>query len=273
MGSLTALLLATPIFGFSLQAPALDTAATAAAVDTAQVAEAREVQTPRDLPNVRVGVANGNSRATRLQLSAKTVADVRAADAADATSKSESSGGSDDEYVSQLKTRNELASIHRTLGIATWAAMTLTVVQGFIAYNNLYGFGAGIGDNPCVTGNAIGGDWGCNGMRPIKNALAITTSVLYAGTFTLSLLMPDPDDLSEGKGEFASTLRLHKALRWVHFGGMVAQILLGVVMSNSLLGLDRANDYKTLQALSTVHMGIGLVTWGALTWAGALMTF
>jgi hypothetical protein len=54
---------------------------------------------------------------------------------------------------------------------------------------------------------------------------------------------------------------------------MVAQILLGIVMAHSLLGLDRANNYGTMQALATVHMGLGLVTWGALTWAGALMTF
>jgi hypothetical protein len=86
--------------------------------------------------------------------------------------------------------------------------------------------------------------------------------------------MPDPDDLDEGKGEFAETLRMHKFLRWVHLGGMIAQVVLGVIVANSeLIGLDRANDYGTLQALATVHMASGLVTWGALTWAGALMTF
>jgi hypothetical protein len=85
--------------------------------------------------------------------------------------------------------------------------------------------------------------------------------------------MPDPDNLSEGMGKFASTLRLHKTLRWVHFGGMVAQALIGIVIANGLLGLDRANDYGTLQALATAHLGIGLVTWGAMTWAGSLMVF
>lgn len=205
-------------------------------------------------------------------MSAKTAAEVRAADEDDASA-GEGSEGEDAEYVKELKERHTIASIHRIAGIATWTAMTLTVAAGFINYYNLYGFGAGRGTNPCVTGDAIGGDWGCNGMRPIKNGLAIATSVLYAGTFTLSLMMPDPDNLSEGKGDFAKTLRLHKTLRWVHFGGMVAQILLGIVLSNSLLGLDRANDYKTLQTIATVHMGVGLVTWGALTWAGALMVF
>jgi hypothetical protein len=228
MGSLTALLLATPIFGFTLHAPTMEAS---------------------------------------LDVSSHTVAELRVAES------SGSGGGSQAEYVAETKRRNNIASIHRTFGIATWAAMTATVAVGAVAYYNLYGFGAGIGDNPCVTGKAVGGDWGCNGVRPIKNTLAIATTALYATTFTLSLMMPDPDHLSEGKGEFASTLRLHKTLRWVHFGGMVAQALIGIVIANGLLGLDRANNYSTLQALATAHMGVGLVTWGAMTWAGALMVF
>ena len=55
---------------------------------------------------------------------------------------------------------------------------------------------------------------------------------------------------------------------------MIAQFTLGIITANaSSLGIDRTNDYDTLQLLATVHMGIGLVTYGALTWAGALMTF
>jgi hypothetical protein len=228
MGSLTALLLATPIFGFSLQAPA-------ASID----------------------------------VSAQTVAELRTVE----LTATKHVSAAQVEYVQEIKRRNTIAGIHRTFGIATWAAMTATVVVGFMDYYNLYGFGASIGKSPCVTGKAIGGDGGCSALRPIKDTLAGLTTALYATTFTLSLMMPDPDNLSEGKGDFASTLRLHKTLRWVHFGGMVAQALVGIIIANSLAGLDRANNYKTLQTLATVHMGIGLVTWGALTWAGALMTF
>ncbi|HKU38885.1 MAG TPA: hypothetical protein VJR89_12080 [Polyangiales bacterium] len=240
MGSITALLLATPIFGLSLHAPALD---------------------------------------LELDLSAKAVAVADVAAKADADEKADSAGGgkssAEDEYKEQLKTRNSIAGVHRVFGIATWAAMTVTLVAGFIDYNNLYGFGADIGSNPCVEGSAIGGDdFGCRGgFRTIKSAAAYVTTALYATTFTLSLMMPDPDDLASGKGEFASTLRLHKTLRWVHFGGMLTQIALGVLMTSRIGGLDRANDYGTLQALSTVHLATGLITWGALTWAGALMTF
>jgi hypothetical protein len=232
MGSLTALLLATPIFGFSLPAPDVHAS---------------------------------------LDLSAHTVALLQVeADGGEAPAVQESS---DDAYARDMKKRNDLAALHRIFGITTWVAMTATIVTGTMSYYNMYGFFDGQGDNPCVTGDAIGGDGGCDGMRTIHAVSAGLTTVAYATTFTLALMMPDPDDLSEGKGEFASTLRLHKTLRWVHFGGMVAQALIGIVMANNLLGLDRANDYGTLQALGTVHLASGLVTYGALTWAGALMTF
>lgn len=234
MGSFTALLLATPIFGFTLQAPALE----------ASLAIEATTRTTMELRAAVVAQEAGDSAA-------------RASDP-------------EADYKEQIKRRNNIASIHRTMGIATWAAMTLTVAAGTLAYYNLYGFGADIGDSPCVTGETA---IDCDGMRVVKNSLAFTTAALYATTFTLSLTMPDPDNLSEGKGKFASTLRLHKTLRWVHFAGMVAQALIGIVIANDLLGLDRANDYGTLQALATAHLGIGFVTWGAMTWAGTLMVF
>jgi hypothetical protein len=176
-----------------------------------------------------------------------------------------------DDYVAQTKERNSLIKVHRPLGIATWIAMTAAVTLGTIQYYNLYGFFDDIGSNPCVTGDAIFGQEQCSGTPwPHLIAAGVTTG-LYAATFTVSLMMPDPDDLSSGKGEFASTLRMHKLLRWVHFSGMVAQALLGVFIANDFL--DRANDYETLQILATAHLATGFITYGALSWAGALMTF
>lgn len=233
MSTFAALIVATPLFGLSLQAPALDTG-------LAPVADLRG-------PSLALLEA----------------------------SEGETSGPSlsKEEYKAQLRERNSIAKIHKTLGIATWGAMTATVALGVIQYYNLYGFFADQGSNPCVEGNAIFGQDSCTGTPwPHAVAAGVTTG-LYATTFTLSLMMPDPDDLSSGKGEFASTLRTHKFLRWVHFGGMVAQIVLGIILSNEVTGLDRANDYDTLQTLATVHLATGIVTYGALTWAGALMTF
>jgi hypothetical protein len=252
MHSLAALLLATPVFGFSLQLSAIEPIVDPAAY----------------------GVIANIGAATPTLLQEPASAASEAGDGSDAEGGAKAAKSSEqDEYNAQVKRRNSLIKIHRPLGIATWAAMTITEVLGFIQYYNKYGFFADEGSNPCVRGTAIFGQGQCT--NPLFHATAATlTTALYATTFTISLMMPDPDDLSSGKGEFASTLRMHKLLRWVHFSGMVAQILLGIVIANGMaLGLNRAHDYKTLQTLATVHMGTGVVTYGALTWAGALMTF
>lgn len=178
------------------------------------------------------------------------------------------------EYGRILGQRNELAEIHKPLGIATWASMGITLLLGGIQYHNLYGPFADLEDTPCVTGDAIFGQGQCTGTPYLHLISALTTTALYTATFTLSMFMPDPGDLDDGDSDYAANLRLHKVLRWVHLVGMVAQLGLGVVIANGeRFGLDRANDYETLRALSTVHMGLGLVTWGALTWAGSLFTF
>lgn len=227
MSTLTALIIATPIFGFSLQVPAL---------------------------------------APTADLSAQVAASAEASASAEADA--------EDTYVAEMRQRNDIAAVHRTLGVATWGAMTAAVVLGTIQYYNLYGFFAGQGDNPCVEGTAIFGQGQCSGTPWPHLLSAGVTTALYATTHALSQLMPDPDNLSEGKGEFASTLRMHKLLRWIHLGGMVAQAVLGIIIANpGLVGMDRTNDYGTLQGLATVHWGVGLVTYGALTWAGTLMLF
>jgi hypothetical protein len=248
MIALVTFLLATPLFGLSLDAP-LATAG------------------PR-LESV--------SMSAHVDLTPALVAAGLVQDDSGSQGEGEGDSGSraDEERVYQEESsrRVELAKQHRLLGMATWVAMTMTVALGTIQYYNLYGFGADIGSNPCVEGNAIFGQEQCSGTPWPHLVAAGVTTALYTTTFTLALMMPDPDDLSNAKGEFASTVRLHKLLRWVHFGGMIAQIVLGVIIANDMAG-DRANDYGTLQALSTAHLAAGVITYGALTWAGALMTF
>lgn len=181
---------------------------------------------------------------------------------------------SKEEYAEQVQTRSELSDVHRIMGIATWGAMTGTLVLGTIQYYNLYGFGSGIDSNPCVEGSAVFGQGQCSGTPWLHLGGGLLTAGLYSATFAISLAMPDPNDLANAKGAYADKLALHKTLRWIHFAGMIAQMGLGMLIANSeIIGLDRANDYGTLQALSTVHLGVGLVTWGAMTWAGALFTF
>lgn len=176
-------------------------------------------------------------------------------------------------YAEDLRKRNELATVHRAFGIATWGSMLVTVTLGFIQYINQYGFFSSREDTPCVSGSAIFGQDQCWGQPWPHRIAAITTTALYTGTFTLSLLMPDPNQAAEGSGAFAEKLRIHKALRWVHFGGMIAQLLFGLVIGQNWFGLDRANNYDTLHVLAGFHQLVGWTTFGTMTAAAAVMLF
>ncbi|MGF1466212.1 MAG: hypothetical protein ACFCGT_08760 [Sandaracinaceae bacterium] len=169
--------------------------------------------------------------------------------------------------------RLELGRIHRALGIATWASMLVTVTLGIIQFYNKYGFFENQASNPCTSGGAIFGQDQCWGDPWAHRVSWITTTTLYTATFTLSLLLPDPNNLAEARGDYADKLRTHKTLRWVHLGGMIAQLFLGLLVSQNWFGLDRTNNYGALQGIAAAHLGVGLLTFGTLTAAGALMVF
>jgi hypothetical protein len=170
------------------------------------------------------------------------------------------------EELERIETRTDLALVHRIFGVSTWVAMATTGVLGFIQYMDEYGFFASENDTPCARNEAIIQS-ACTGV-PLPHAIAAgTTAVLYGTTFTLALLMPDPVGLEEGS-ERANQLELHKLLRWITFGGVLAQAVLGATIS--LIG-DDAFDAR--QALATVHLGIGAATFATLSVAGAIMVF
>jgi hypothetical protein len=85
--------------------------------------------------------------------------------------------------------------------------------------------------------------------------------------------MPDPNRISEMDSDYGRRVRAHKILRWVHLGGMVAQLFLGLAAANDWFGTDRPNDYDALRAIASVHMGLGWVTFGSLSAAAALVLF
>ena len=236
MTSLTALMLATPLFGMSLH------------VDPAVLTQ----------PAVNPAYVDGIDSALTLQVPFP--------------AKLEPSG--DVTTADLVRKRAKIGNAHKWIGIATWSMMTLTVISGIIQFYNKYGWWDGQGSNPCVTGNAVFGQDQCRGTPAFHLSMAVITGALYFTAFGMSFTMPDPLGVSEGSSRRSRRLRTHKKLRWAHFSGMVAQILLGVVIANpEAFGLNRANDYNTLKALSTVHLATGLFTYGALTWAGSIMIF
>jgi hypothetical protein len=260
MGTLSALLLVTPVFGLALSPPP----STLAPGNVNAAIHA----------TLAPGAASLHHALPPLQAAATD----EAAEPSDEGDEADEADGDDGgeigmgEYAALMRRRAEIMSIHKPLGIATWAAMGITLGLGFIQNANLYGPFASLENTPCVTGDGIiFGESQCGGVPWLHLTSAMVTTGLYAATFALSLLMPDPDNLDEGDSAYASNLRLHKVLRWVHFVGMIAQLALGIVIANGdAFGLDRANDYDALQALTLTHMGIGLVTFGAMTWAGAM---
>ncbi|AKF11313.1 hypothetical protein [Sandaracinus amylolyticus] len=175
--------------------------------------------------------------------------------------------------AAQLRQRQEIALVHRAFGVATWASMAATAVLGFIQFGDEYGFHGARSETACAQGTAVLQDF-CEGT-PWPHAVAgFTTAALYFTTFTLSFFMPDPLDLEHQQSDWAERVRIHRALRWVHLGGVVLQALLGIFIANhEAFGLDTNDDFDALQALAGVHMGVGIVTFGALSAAAALVTF
>jgi hypothetical protein len=197
--------------------------------------------------------------------------DAEGAAAVSDTAEAPAEAPAPDEVARLMERRDRIGRIHRAFGIATWSSMTLTVIFGMIQDWNLYGFFASQGNTPCVRGDAVFGQDACLGTPIPHLVTAAATGALYFTTFSLSFAMPDPMHLDEGNSGAARRLRTHKRLRWAHLSGMAAQILLGIVLANNdAFGLDRANHYNGLRALSAVHLATGLATYATLTWAGAL---
>jgi hypothetical protein len=244
MSALTALVLATPLFGLSLTPPGPLGASPAVAV-------------PAAIP-IASGVA-------------------LAADDADVPGPEEvarNEEAAQDDFAAKMQRRQDLAPVHKWLGISTWLAMTATVVLGMIQFHNVYGYGRDRDTTPCVQGSAIMGQAQCSGRAVPHLTAALLTTALYGATYGVSVAMPDPLEIAQQDTPRGRKLRTHKLLRWVHLGGMVAQMVLGAVIATSgAFGLDRANNFGALKGLASVHMALGLATYGALTWSGALMVF
>ena len=265
MSTLALLALATPIFGFALTPPSA-----APSPDAGAFAEVITALDDDTTPSGDVDDPPAGEVAEAEPSAAEGVPTPE--ETAEADQRAPSDG---DTYAAQMRQRAEIMPVHRAFGIATWISMLATVTLGTIQYVNLYGFFGGAEDTPCVQGGAVFGDEQCYGVPWPHRIAAITTTALYATTFTLSFMMPDPDHLDQGNSEYARNLSLHKTLRWLHAAGMIAQVVLGLFTANAQewFGLDRANNFGELQAMATAHEVIGLTTFGLLTAAGAIMLF
>lgn len=270
----------TPIFGLSLH---LDPQAVVPSPVVAQIEaqlEAADAATADDhgddpAPDPTVGVDTPSDSPDSASPTEPTMVSPTAEPAAPtpaevAEANPEEAAGSS--VADALARRRRMARVHRAMGLTTFGTMTLAVIFGTIQYYNLYGVFDPLESAPCTRGAAIGSQSSCVGTPTLHLVTAALTTASYATTFGLSYAMPDPIGLDRGNSDSARRLRRHKRLRWAHFGGMIAQGLLGALAANGrAVGLDRTNDYRTLQAIATVHLITGYTTYGLLTWSGATM--
>lgn len=161
-----------------------------------------------------------------------------------------------------LRRRASLLRTHRAFGIAAWSSLVVTEALGTVlAINRPTWFG----DGACLSDpNAFG--CGSSVLGALHLTSSFVTTGLYATAGILAIAAPDPDNAAVGDDRAASTLRLHKALAWVHGAGMILMPILGIIGA-------RVSDPDVGRAFRTVHAGVGYATLGALSWAMYLELF
>lgn len=141
-----------------------------------------------------------------------------------------------------VKQRRRTLRLHQGLGLATWTALAATTIVGQLDFDDRF---RGGGDT---------GKW-----HGAHRTLALSTSVLFAGTGLLALVAPEP---YEKKTRF-DTATVHKASMAIAAAGMAAQIVLGI-SARGRAGSLRERD------LASAHQILGYATFGAMT-AGAVV--
>ena len=153
----------------------------------------------------------------------------------------------------------------RTLRWSTAAALVATSTLGTMAAINQP---TAFGDGRCITGNPVLGDYGCNrGLSTLHGSSAVLSVTLYTANAVLGLAAP------ESRGTVAEPVRpLHRALSWVHLGGMIVQPIMGLVAAYpQVIGMSRSVPTDRFpKDLRTAHIFVGYVTTLAFLTTAAL---
>lgn len=143
----------------------------------------------------------------------------------------------------------------RALKWSTAGALVVTTTLGtFAAINQPTAFG----DGRCRTGGPVLGTYGCDrGLSTLHGASAVLSATLYTADGVLALSLPGP----QGKVTPAAR-RWHRALTFVHLGGVVVQPVLGLVSAfPQVIGVrGRAPSDPFPRNVRTAHVVLGYVT-------------
>lgn len=171
-----------------------------------------------------------------------------------------------------VREREDVRVVHRAFGVATWLSMAVSLIVGGLHFHDEYGFG-GPADTPCARFQPIQSQDFCgqNIAVPMLTS-GLITSALYYTTFTLSFMMPDPLGVADSPGWAGERLRIHKALRWAHFAGMLATTIFGFIAGAMPQGPDGV-PFDVRRAMAGVHLGLGTATYALLTAAAVVILF
>ena len=170
-----------------------------------------------------------------------------------------------------MRNRARTLRTHRAFAIATWATMLVTEALGTIQTINQPTW---FGDGACSSNPEAFGCHQSSMITGLHETFAITTTALYTTTALLAIAAPDPENASSGEGTAQSTLRLHRALAWVHGAGMILLPFLGVLAAHpQILGISQSAQGDFSRAMRTVHAVVGGTTFVALSIAGYVELF
>lgn len=146
----------------------------------------------------------------------------------------------------------------RALKWSTAGALVATTTLGtFAAINQPTDFG----DGRCRTGGPVLGTYGCDrGLSTLHGASAVLSATLYTADGVLALSLPGP------QGNVSRAARpWHRALTFVHLGGVVIQPVLGLVSAfPQVVGVrGRAPSDPFPRHLRTAHVVLGYLTTAA----------
>ncbi len=146
----------------------------------------------------------------------------------------------------------------RTLRWSTAAALVGTSALGTMAAVNQP---TAFGDGRCVTGSPVLGDYGCDrGLSTLHGAAGVLSATLYTANGVLGLAAPASAGHVTRKAR-----RWHRALSYVHLGGMVLQPIMGLVSAfPQVIGMERSIPTDPFpKTLRTAHVFLGYVTTAA----------
>ena len=171
-----------------------------------------------------------------------------------------------------MSRRASVLRTHRAFAIAAWSTLLVTEIFGTIqAVNQDTWFGGG----NCASSP---GAFGCHQsslITGLHETMAFVTVGLYTTSAAIAIFAPDPENASVGDGDAPSTLRLHKAMAWVHGVGMILLPILGVAsVAPQVFGVTSDTGRADFaRAMRSVHTIVGYSTFAALSFSAYLELF